>query len=534
MRMDFQVVQKSYRVLGIGIALLFLAVLVSCTDVSSGGLVTSPVGTPSAPSTGGDLGATAGGVQDFKIARRLVERGQLPPLETLVTEGIFSEYDLPLTGPKCEKLLCLRGSLGYGPDEHSTESAWMQIGMSSGLDLATLERPSLSLVLVVDVSGSMSARYNTSQGSQVSLDVVKAMIGKIVPQLDEGDEVAIVTFGSQAKTELGFTAGNKHNQILNKINSLSPRGSTAMADGLKRGYALAKEGTGDETRVMLFSDENANVGDTGYMAFKEIADEANRSTNTDTIGLTLFGIGDGLRTDTYTLLSTTRGGNAFTLFDNTDVEQVMEESWPFMAYPLAYDLELRLLVPQKDFEFVEAYGFPADYASGNYTQKVNTVFLSQKRGATLVRFVPKDKNFDKLKISAVLSYEAARPSSLESETINLEISREEFDGQSKFFDQPSVEKTVILATFVEGIRHAIEAYIGYGSYYNEELATQHSPIIYPRPDRDKAIELMQGVVVDITQAAESYDEFLGEVTFANKVLELMKKKAEVPETYSYY
>ena len=538
MQQEFRIMHNFCRLLGIAALLLCLGVLVACSDIASGVSAPTTGGSPIAapPTTGsGDLGATAGGVQDFKIARRIVSNGELPPLETLYTEGIFSEYDLPLDGPKCEKLLCLTGALGYGPDEHSTDSAWMQIGMSSGLDAATLVRPSLSLVLVVDISGSMNEPYSTSQGKQTPLEVAKTMVNKIVPQLNSEDEVAIVTFSSKVKTDLGFTAGDKHEEILSLINELTPRGSTAMADGLKRAYALANEGTGTERRVMLFSDEKANQGTTAYWAFQQIVNDGNPGN----IGLTLFGIGDKLRTDTYGLLSTTRGGNAFTLYDATDVDQVMEESWPFLAYPLAYDLKLRLLVPERDFDFVEAYGFPADYGNGNYTQEVRSVFLSQRRGATLVRFVPSDENFDKFVISASLTYESARPTELVNDVINLEFSREDFDGASSYYQQESVRKTVILATFVEGIRHAMEAYIGYGTYnygtYNsQELAPQHSPVPYPRPDKEKAKELMNGVVADITAAAAIFDELQGEVELANKILNLMKKDAPVAKTYRSY
>jgi len=526
MHKEFEAVRVFYRSISVLVILLAVSVLVACgTELSSG----TPIGTP--PTTGGgQLGATAGGVQDFKVARRIVNNGKLPPLETLLTEGIFSEYDLPLEGPKCEKLLCLTGALGFGPDEHSTDSAWMQIGMSSGLDASKLVRPSLSLVLVVDTSGSMDNPYSTRQGGQIPLDVAKTMINKIVPELNSGDEVAIVSFSGKVKTELGFTAGDNHEEILNIINGLSPRGTTAMADGLKRGYDLAQKGKGVERRVMLFSDEKANQGSTGYWAFQQIAEEGNSGN----IGLTLFGIGDNLRTDTYSLLSTTRGGNAFTLYDATDVDQVMEESWPFLAYPVAYDLKLRLLIPDREFNFVEAYGFPADYGSGNYTQEVRSVFLSQKRGATLVRFEPKDKNFDKFVMSASLTYESARPTELVNDSINLEFSREDFDGASTYFQQESVRKTVILATFVEGIRHAIEAYIGYGSYNSEDLSPQHSPIPYPQPDKEKAMELMSGVIADITASAAIYDELNGEVVLANKILNLMKNDASVAKTYSSY
>lgn len=523
---EFGILRKFCRSFGIVLLLLASSLLVACTDVSGG---VTPIG--STPSVGGDnLGATAGGVQDFKIARNIVADGKLPPLDVLVTEGIFSEYDLPLTGATCEKLLCLRGGLGFAPDEHNTNSTWMQIAMSSNLTPATLVRPNLSLVFVVDVSGSMNAPSNNTSAI-TALDVAKEMIRKIVPQLGESDEVAIVTFGSQARTIMGFTAGDQHAEILEATNKLSARGSTAMEAGLKKGYSLIQDASFASKRVMLFSDEDANVGSTGYSAFKNIVD-----SNPNDIGLTLFGIGNNLRTDTYTLLSTARGGNAFTLYDKADVAKVMEENWPYLAYPLAYDLKLRIL-PSKGFNFVEAYGFPAADGAGNYTQEVSTVFLSQNRGATLIRLVPQNENFEKFDISAVLTYETAGDRKLESETINLSMARADFDGQASYFEQDSVEKTVILATYVEGIRHAIESYVGYSGYYDRHaLELQHSPSTLPRPpyNPSKAIEEMGDVVASITKAATKYDEFDREVKLASDILKLMENQAPVANNYSNY
>ena len=61
------------------------------------------------------MGATPGGVKDMGTARELIAQGQVPPSEAFLVEGMFSEHDLPLDGPSCQRTLCLRAALGWAP-----------------------------------------------------------------------------------------------------------------------------------------------------------------------------------------------------------------------------------------------------------------------------------------------------------------------------------------------------------------------------------------------------------------------------------
>ena len=110
-------------------------------------------------SSEGDFGATQGGVQDMKSARELIDNGRVPPAESFLVEGMFSEHDLPLSGGTCERLLCLRGAVGVAPTLDGETSGWMQVGLSSTIDPDAYQRPPLTLIATVDVSGSMGWHY---------------------------------------------------------------------------------------------------------------------------------------------------------------------------------------------------------------------------------------------------------------------------------------------------------------------------------------------------------------------------------------
>src|SRR5688572_13794606 len=82
----------------------------------------------------GGFGATPGGVKDMGIARELIANGQIPPPDALLVEGMFSEHDLGLAGPLCERVLCLRAASGIAADDAGETRGWVQIGLSSTID----------------------------------------------------------------------------------------------------------------------------------------------------------------------------------------------------------------------------------------------------------------------------------------------------------------------------------------------------------------------------------------------------------------
>ncbi|MFO8070452.1 MAG: VWA domain-containing protein, partial [Polyangia bacterium] len=146
----------------------------------------------------GGFGATAGGVQDMGLARELIEEGMVPPPEAFVVEGMFSEHDLPLDGPACTSLLCLRAAAGVAPTLDGEDSAWLQVGLSSSVDPTTFQREPQTLVMAIDASGSMGSRYeDVGDGHTSPMEVSRALLHAIVAELGPSDQVALVTYGSK-------------------------------------------------------------------------------------------------------------------------------------------------------------------------------------------------------------------------------------------------------------------------------------------------------------------------------------------------
>lgn len=405
---------------------------------------------------GGDFGATQGGVQDMGFARELVAAGRVPPPEAFLVEGMFSEHDLPLDGPACSRLLCLRGAAGIAPAEDLSPSTWVQIGMSSTIDPDTFERPSVTVIATVDVSGSMGWAYEGDNGEYAPPgELARALLTAITGELGPADRVAIVTYGTDSETVLGITPGGDP-AIARAIAGLEEDGSTNMEAGLQVAYALAGSREAqmtDERRLILFTDVQPNVGATSGGQFEQMASAG----AADGIGLTVMAVGLGMGQEVLNAMSHLRGGNAFSVFDREDVGELMEESWPWMVSPIAYDLSVDL-VPAAGFAVADTYGFPASTGAPAAALDVSTVFLSKKKGALLVRFEP-DQGFELSEFAAhgTLGYTTPEGEAIE-ETVDVAPDAQALDELGESYGQPSVRASVALALLVTGMKTAATQY----------------------------------------------------------------------------
>ncbi|MEZ4389042.1 MAG: VWA domain-containing protein [Candidatus Krumholzibacteriia bacterium] len=397
----------------------------------------------------GGMGATQGGVQDMQFARELISSGMVPPPEAFTVEGMFSEHDLPLAGDPPTEVLTLRGAAGCAPDLAGEPRGWLQVGMSSSVDPETFERTTLSVIACVDVSGSMGWSYGGDDTEYPTPgSVARRLLRAIAAELGGDDRCAIVTYGSNVATPLPPVAGDSP-RIAEVIDALGTNGSTNMEAGLRRAFAVAHEELAAETaavRVMLFTDIQPNVGATDAGSFREMAGAA----ADEGVGLTVFGLGVGMRQEVMNAITDLRGGNAFSLFDHDDVDALMDDSWPWMVSPIAHALTMSLAVPA-ELAVSATYGFPGDTAE----LAVASVFLSRRRGALLVELRPTGEAFP---AGAVVTGELAYLN-LGGATVQQSLQWTlPAPGDLPTFEQPIVGRTVALAMLVDGMKAAATDY----------------------------------------------------------------------------
>jgi Ca-activated chloride channel family protein len=322
------------------------------------------------------IGATPGGVKDIAYFRSQLEDGELPPHDSLLIEGLLSQHDLPVAKPAdTSGLLALSGEALTAQLSQRPEVRYLaQLGLSSTLDARTWKRAPLNLVAVVDQSGSMSDH----------IELVKTCLLQIAAQLGPDDQLGIVLYGEDAHIHLAPTpAGPKKRAALEKsIHAIEINGSTNMERGLKLGYEVAAKSQPrfkGMTRLMQFTDEQPNTGNTSTESFIGLA-EAGSHNN---IGLTTIGVGRAFGVELMNRLSSVRGGNAFYFADETEMKRVFTEEFDTLVTELAHELDL-IVRPAPGLKLAGVYGVPGDILSWlndrDLVMRVSSVFASKRKG----------------------------------------------------------------------------------------------------------------------------------------------------------
>jgi Ca-activated chloride channel family protein len=317
-----------------------------------------------------------GGAQDIRHFRSTAAEVGMPRTDSLTLEGLMGEHDLNLPASReCAQLFCLvteamAASLPTRPDDR----LFVGLGFTSNIDADKWRREPLNLVAVVDKSGSMSGR---------PLELVRNSLRQIVGQMRAGDQLSIVLYGDISHLYLEpVEIGRGRERALAAIDAIESAGSTNMEAGLKVGYDTAfatRPRFAGNTRLMLFTDEQPNVGNTDAGSFMGMAEAASRQG----IGLTTIGVGVQFGGALATRVSSVRGGNLFFISSEEEVGSVFSKQLDTMVSELAHDVKITM-TPRAGYKISGVYGVPdglmADGGDGAVTITVPTAFLSTNGG----------------------------------------------------------------------------------------------------------------------------------------------------------
>ena len=320
---------------------------------------------------------TQGGAQDVKHFRSIAldefdEEG-FPRASSFTVEGLLSEHDLILPSKgDCEQLFCV--STHAMPATRAESETFVGIGFESGIDADAYRAEPLSLIAVVDRSGSMN-------GAPIAR--VKEALHAIVGKMREGDRLGIVIYGSDTRVhqEVIDVAGNKP-ALHAAVDTIGINGSTYMEAGMKLGFATAfaeLPNSRGKTRLMLFTDENPNVGDTSAEGFMGQAIDSSRKG----VGMTTIGVGAHFDGALATKVSSVRGGNLFFVPREGAASELFETEFENMVGEVAQDLVISI-DPTDGMKVGAIYGVPGDLitdaGSGTVTVTIGSAFLSSKGG----------------------------------------------------------------------------------------------------------------------------------------------------------
>lgn len=267
----------------------------------------------------------------YAYVRRSLLNGHVPPADAVRIEEMINYFPYDYAAPDLSEAP-FSTSVSVLQTPWNPDTKLVHIGIQ-GAKPATLDRPPLNLVFLIDTSGSMQ--------SPDKLPLLKQSFRLLLNSLRADDQVAIVAYAGSAGTVLEPTAATETNKILASLNRLNAGGSTAGQAGLQQAYELAGDMAGDGQigRVILATDGDFNVGISDPERLKDFVAEK-RETG---VYLSVLGFGEGnYRDDTMQTLAQNGNGTAAYIDTLAEAQKVLVDQVSGALFPIADDVKIQV------------------------------------------------------------------------------------------------------------------------------------------------------------------------------------------------
>ena len=408
------------------------------------------------------MGLATGGAKDITNFRENIASGYTPQAEAISEEGLFYDYYFE-TGERRETDALFSPRYATAVSEHplsgETEQ-YLSVGLDSTLSIGEFERPTLDLVVVLDVSGSMSSAFDsyyydeqgnkqaTDSGAETKMEAATESLCALTRHLTAEDHLGVVLFNSNAHIAkpIRDVGSTDMDAIRGHIQDIQSGGGTNLADGFERAVdMLAKTDTDGnvEQRVVFMTDMMPNTGRTGTSELTQLFEEA----AADSIHTTFVGMGLDTNAELADELTGIRGANQYFIHSADEFEQRLDDEFEYMVTPLVYDLNLGLKT--EGYEIAAVHGSPASKATDGQLMHVGTLFPSAKEdgeargGVVLVRLNQVQANGD---LELVASW-ADRGGTEHTEEVAVSL-----PGGEETYDHDGVRKAIALTRYARVLR----------------------------------------------------------------------------------
>jgi Ca-activated chloride channel family protein len=267
----------------------------------------------------------------YSFVRRQLQAGKLPQKDAVRVEEMINyfDYSWPAADTRAEP---------FKPTVVVSDSPWnkgrklVTIGIK-GYEIPRGEQPDANLVMLMDVSGSMSG----ADRLPLAVKSMELLLGSLKPT----DTVAIVVYAGAAGKVLDPTPVRDKEKILDALHRLEPGGSTAGAEGIQLAYELAESSfrKGGVNRVLLATDGDFNVGIDSTEELKGFVERQREKG----IFLSVLGYGMGNYRDEMAQALAQNGNGVAAYIDSLDeARKVLVEQATGSLFTIAKDVKLQV------------------------------------------------------------------------------------------------------------------------------------------------------------------------------------------------
>ena len=453
-----------------------------------------------AESLAGDrIGLAVGGAKDINNFRKNVENNYLPLPTDITYEGLFYDYYFD-TGEQeiCQKLFCPSYSYAISKDPFSKEDEYyLSVGLNSGVKESDFKRKKLNLIIVLDISGSMSSQFNRYYYDQFGrttpiegteddadyqkskMEVAREAVVGLLDHLNPDDRFGMVLFDNVAYLgkPLSLVSDTDMNSIKGHILELQPRGGTYFEAGYRDGTKLFDEYLNTdqseyENRIIFITDAMPNIG--------QISEEGlfglTKKNADNKIYTTFIGVGVDFNTELIEYITKIRGANYYSVHSGKEFKQRMDDEFEYMVTPLVFNLNLNL--DAKGYKIEKVYGSPEANEATGEIMKVNTLFPSKReeqetRGGIVILKLKKISPDADLKLK--VSYED-RLGKVDTNEMAVKLESKTPD----FYENTGIRKGILLSRYANLMKNWIND--------ERESHTKQQPI---KP----AVNKIEGIVI---------------------------------------
>ena len=418
-----------------------------------------------------NIGFSTGGAKDVNSFRENIGNDYLPLPTDITYEGLFYDYYFD-TGEKaeCQKLFCPSYSYALSKDPVSEVLGYyLSVGLNSGIIESDFQRKKLNLVLVLDISGSMSSSFDeyyydrfgnrvevneTEDAEKSKIEIAAAAIVALLDHLEDDDRLGLVLFntGAELAEPVSLVGAKNMQKLKGEILEISATDGTRLSAGMQMATELYDEflevnQSEYENRIIFLTDAMPNLGQTSEESLLGMT-EANANKKVYT---TFIGIGVDFNTELVEYITKIRGANYYSVHSAKQFKERMDNEFEYMVTPLVFDLQLNL--DASGYEIEKVYGSPEANEATGEIMKVKTLFPSKKeggetRGGLVLLKLRKISPENSLKLN--VSYEDRNGVSGSDEaTVVLE------EKEPDFFDNSGIRKGILLSRYADLIKNWI-------------------------------------------------------------------------------